>query len=102
MHERWLTKEFCLTTRGPFEALGLHVSSAPAFQRLTADEIRAHYRREARVCHPDRNPGVPYAAGSFRALKAACDALCHPTSAQVLARRWLPMEEPLAPPEAPP
>ncbi|MDE3166582.1 MAG: DnaJ domain-containing protein [Acidobacteriota bacterium] len=48
--------------------LGLGAHAGP-------DEVRAAYRRMARLTHPDFNPGDPEAAARFRAVRAAFEEL---------------------------
>ena len=52
----------------PHELLGVAESAS-------ADEIRHAFRRQAFLCHPDRNPGDPSAHETFLALREAYDAL---------------------------
>lgn len=46
-------------------------------QNATADEIKAAYRRLAKLHHPDKNPGDPSAEERFKAINEAHDVLGH-------------------------
>jgi hypothetical protein len=44
----------------------------------TAEELKRAYRRRARECHPDANPGDPEAAARFREAREAYETLSDP------------------------
>jgi hypothetical protein len=44
----------------------------------TAEEVKRAYRRRARECHPDINPGDPEAAARFREAREAYETLSDP------------------------
>jgi hypothetical protein len=47
-------------------------------ETATADEIRSAYRRAARECHPDLNPGDTTAARRFVVVQRAYEVLADP------------------------
>ena len=47
-------------------------------ENATDVDIRYKFLRLSKVLHPDKNPGDPYAAERFVALKAAYDGLSDP------------------------
>ena len=55
----------------PYAALGVSKTA-------TQDEIRKAYKKIAKTCHPDLNPGDPDAAARFKAAAAANDLLKDP------------------------
>lgn len=55
----------------PYEILGV----SPAAK---ADELKKAFRRLARKCHPDSDPGNPWAEDEFKELSAAYDLLSDP------------------------
>jgi curved DNA-binding protein CbpA len=54
--------------RNPYAVLGVSKSA-------TASEIKAAFRKHAKKCHPDRNPGDPDAVSRFRDIKIAYEIL---------------------------
>ena len=48
----------------------------------SAEELKKAYRRLARECHPDSDPGNPWAEDEFKELSAAYDLLSDPGSRQ--------------------
>ncbi len=44
----------------------------------SAEELKKAYRRLARECHPDSDPGNPWAENEFKELSAAYDLLSNP------------------------
>jgi DnaJ-class molecular chaperone len=44
----------------------------------SAKEIKAQYRKLAKSCHPDTNPGDPLAEANFKLLNTACETLSDP------------------------
>ena len=55
----------------PYEILGVA-------QNATAEEIKRAYRRKAKECHPDLNPGDPTANERMQRVNEAYDRLTHP------------------------
>jgi len=59
------------TAKDPYDILGVT-------RKATADEIRAAYRKLAKLHHPDLNPGKPDAEAAFKELTAANALLSDP------------------------
>lgn len=57
--------------RNPYQVLGVR-------EAATTEEIRRAFRRQARVYHPDANPGNPAAAERFKEAVEAYELLCDP------------------------
>jgi hypothetical protein len=57
--------------RDYYEVLGVS-------HNATAEELKQAYRRRARECHPDTNPGDPEAAARFREVTEAYETLSDP------------------------
>jgi len=55
----------------PYEILGVGTGAS-------ADEMKKAFRRLARECHPDSDPGNPWAEDEFKELSAAYDLLSDP------------------------
>ena len=52
-------------------------------------EIKKAYRRLAHHYHPDKNPGDPYAAAQFAAIKESYEILSNPGKKEIyLQQRW--------------
>lgn len=58
-------------------------------QTATLDEIKAAYRRLARLYHPDLNPHCPEAESQLKTINAAYEALCARCSSVVDGKRHL-------------
>jgi DnaJ-class molecular chaperone len=61
-------KDFPPMPRDPYEVLGVN-------RTATQDDIKKAYRKLARECHPDRNPGDKAAEARFKEVQDAYDIL---------------------------
>ena len=59
------------TSKDPYEILGVSRTASP-------EEIKRAYRRLAKQCHPDRNPGDKTAEQRFKEVQAAYEVLGDP------------------------
>ena len=55
----------------PYQILGVNAGASD-------DELKKAFRRLARECHPDSDPGNPWAEDEFKELSAAYELLRDP------------------------
>lgn len=78
----------------PYATLGVSKTA-------TDDEIRSAYRKLAKQCHPDLNPGKPAAEERFKAISTAYDLLSDPQKRARFDRGEIDASGQERPPERP-